>query len=50
MNDYKSKSGGKPGVPSGAAPLGWKPTFPTEHYTVGLSFFLGVPSSRLEEL
>ena len=29
IREFGQKSGGKPGVPSGAAPLGWKPAFLT---------------------
>src|SRR5688572_15328440 len=28
-----TRSGGKPGVPSGAAPLGWRPTFLTQRFS-----------------
>jgi hypothetical protein len=28
-HEIEIKSGGKPGVPGGAAPLGWEPAFPT---------------------
>jgi len=30
----RDESGGKPGVPSGAAPLGWKPTFLTPRHSI----------------
>ena len=38
--DHKQKSGGKPGVPGGAAPLGWKPAFLPRAYQSRLNILV----------